>query len=83
MCRVGRNHDLSSSVPARTRITPSLGGPVTQVEHSGQTHRVFVRPLSAVRWSGRGEMPLMLNPASDTTIPSEKALPVNRWHSVQ
>jgi hypothetical protein len=26
MWRVGRSHDVSSSVPARTRATPSLGG---------------------------------------------------------
>jgi hypothetical protein len=49
MCRVGRSQDVSSSVPARTRIRPSLAGPAIQEPHSGQTHRVLVRPLSASR----------------------------------
>jgi hypothetical protein len=46
---VGRSQDVSSSVPARTRIRPSLAGPAIQEPHSGQTHRVLVRPLSASR----------------------------------
>ena len=41
----------ASSVPARTRATPSLGGLQTQDPHSGQTHLMLARPLSAVRWS--------------------------------
>ena len=61
---------------------PSLGGPEIQDPHSGQTHRVLSRPLSAVRWSGRGSTPLRRKPASATTIPKEKALLVKRWQSV-
>ncbi len=38
-----------NTVPARTRTTASLGGPEIQDPHSGQTHRVLVRPLAAVR----------------------------------
>jgi hypothetical protein len=83
MCRVGRSHDVSSSVPARTRTIPSLGGPEIQDPHSGQTHRVLSRPLSAMRWSGRGSTPVRRKPASATTIPIEKALLVKRWQSVQ
>ena len=49
MCRVGRSHELSSSVPARTRITPSRAGPAIHEPHSGQTHRMLVLPLSARR----------------------------------
>ena len=58
ICLVGRNQEVSSSVPARTRITPSLGMPQTQAPHSRHTNRVLTRPLSAVRWSGRGSIPL-------------------------
>jgi hypothetical protein len=43
----------------------------------------LVRPLSAVRWSGRGSIPLRRKPASGKTIPIEKALLVKRWQSVQ
>jgi hypothetical protein len=56
ICRVGRSHDVSSSVPARTRTRPSLGRPQIQEPHSGHTNRVLIRPLSAVRWSGRGSI---------------------------
>jgi len=74
ICRVGRSHDVSSSVPALTRIIPSLGGLVTHDPHSGQTHRVLVRPMSAMRWSGRGSIPRRRKPVSWTTIPREKPL---------
>ena len=82
-CRVGRSQEVSSSVPARTRTTPSLGMPQTQEPHSGHTNRVLTRPLSAVRWSGRGSIPLRRKAVSATTSPNEKALLVNRWQSVQ
>ena len=83
MCRVGRSQDVSSRVPARTRITPSRAGPAIQEPHSGQTHRVLVRPLSARRWSERGSTPLSRKPFSATTTPMEKALLVSRWQSRQ
>jgi hypothetical protein len=44
---------------------------------------VLIRPLPAVRRSGRGSIPLRRKPASATTIPKEKALLVKRWQSVQ
>jgi hypothetical protein len=78
ICRVGRSQDVSSSVPPRTRYSSSMGKPVIQDPHSGQTSRVLIRPLSATRWSARGSMPESLNPPSGTTTPSEKALPVSR-----
>jgi hypothetical protein len=83
MCRVGLSQEVSSSVPARTRIAPSLGGLHTQEPHSGQTHRVLGRPLSAIRRSGRGSIPLRRKALSATTIPKENALLVKRWQSVQ
>jgi hypothetical protein len=52
-CTVGRNQDLSSSVPARTvRNVPGDAEPgfaplQIYVLHSGQIHRALVRPLSA------------------------------------
>src|SRR5881394_190828 len=79
----GRSHDVSSSVPARTRCNPSLGVPQIQVPHSGQTRRVFTRPLSAVRCSGRGSTPLSRNAVSGITTPMLNALLVRRWQSVQ
>jgi hypothetical protein len=47
------------SVPARTRTTLSLGMPQTHEPHSGHINRVLTRPLAAVRWSGRGSIPLI------------------------
>jgi hypothetical protein len=44
---------------------------------------VLDRPLSAMRWSGRGLIPLRRKALSATTIPKEKALLVKRWQSVQ
>jgi hypothetical protein len=57
--------------------------PQIQQPHSGQTKRVLVRPLSAVRWSPRGSIPIRRKAASATTIPSENALLVSRWQSTQ
>src|SRR5947209_4063057 len=74
MCRVGRSQDVSSSVPARTRIPPSRAGPAIHDPQSGQTQRVVVRPLSARRWRARGLTPLSLNAVSGTTTPIENAL---------
>jgi hypothetical protein len=81
MCRAGRSHAVSSSVPARTRIMPARGGLANHELHSGQVHRVLTRPLSAMRRSGRGSM--RRNALSATTSPSEKALLVSRWQSLQ
>jgi hypothetical protein len=46
--RIGRSQDVSSSVPVGTRTTPSFGGLAAHDPHSGQTHRVLGRPLSAM-----------------------------------
>jgi len=83
MCLVGRSQEVSSRVPARTRTKPPLGVPQTQEPHSGHTKRVLTRPLSAVRWSRRGSIPLSRRALSATTTPIEKALLVKRWQSVQ
>ena len=61
----------------------TCGVPQTQEPHSGHTKRVLTRPLSAVRWSRRGSIPLRRRALSPTTTPIEKALLVKRWHSVQ
>jgi hypothetical protein len=53
-CTLGSSQDVSSNVPARTvRSAPGDGepgfGPLqTEAAHSGQIHRVLVRPLSAM-----------------------------------
>jgi len=88
-CTIGRSQEVSSSVPARTtRRSPGDAEPGSEplqidVPHSGQTHRVKVRPLSAVRWIGRGSVPVSANASVIMTSPMENALPVRRWHSVQ
>jgi hypothetical protein len=89
-CAVGRSQEVSSSVPARTATKPP-GAAVpgfaplqTQAPHSAQTHRVTVRPLSAVRWKDRGSTPAKKRHASAaTTTADENALPVSRWQAVQ
>jgi hypothetical protein len=43
ICRVGRSQEVSSSVPPRTRYSPSLGKLVIQDPHSGQTSRVLIK----------------------------------------
>jgi len=55
-CTVGRNHEVSSSVPARTVRTaaPGLGVPLIHEPHSGQSQRVRRDPLSVVRSTSRG-----------------------------
>lgn len=82
MCRVVRSQDVSSSVPARTRISPSLAGPAIQEPHSGQTHRVLVRPLSARRWSERGSTPLSRKPFSGITTPAGQTLAISAMAGV-
>jgi hypothetical protein len=70
-------------VPARTtRRSPGAvevgSGPLqTHNPHSGQTHRVTVRPLSAMRWIGRGRAPERMNASVSMTTPIENALPVS------
>jgi hypothetical protein len=88
-CTVGSSQEVSSNVPARTtRRSPGaveVGSGPLQIHdpHSGQTQRVTVRPLSAVRWIGRGRAPERMNASVSMTTPIENALPVWRWHSVQ
>ena len=74
---------VESARPALTRRSPSLDMPQIHEPHSGQTNRVLVRPLSAVRWSPRGSIPISRKAVSATTTPSENALPVKRWQSTQ
>ena len=88
-CAVGRSQEVSSSVPART-ATKVPGGAVPgfaplqiHVPHSPQTHRVTVRPLSAVRWKDLGPAPVKRHTSAATTIADEKALPVSRWQTTQ
>jgi hypothetical protein len=54
-----------------------------QVPHSGQTNRMLMRPLSAVRCSWRGSIPPSRKPFSGTATPMLNALLVRRWQSVQ
>jgi hypothetical protein len=62
---------------------PGIAPLQIQLAHSGQCHRVTVRPLSAERSIGWGSPLATWNAASRTRIAIEKALPVTRWHSVQ
>jgi hypothetical protein len=55
----------------------------SQVQQSAQTHRVTVRPLSAVRSRDRASPPANRHASAVTTIADEKALPVSRWQTVQ
>jgi hypothetical protein len=79
-CTVGRSHDVSSSVPARTVRTgaPGLGVPLIHEPQSGQSQRIVTRPLSVVRSTGRGSAAVIRNDLSAITIPIEKALLVIR-----
>jgi hypothetical protein len=80
-CAVGRTQVVSSSVPHRTLRLPSgLGALQMQEPHSGQTNRVVMRPLSAVRWIARGAIPKKRKAESVTMIAIEKALPVKRFN---
>src|ERR1051325_61122 len=79
-CAVVLSHEVSSSVPARTRRiisapdAPGCGLLVSQQPHSGQTHLVTTRPLSAIFSSSRGSPFVRRNALSCTVIASEKAL---------
>jgi hypothetical protein len=53
------------------------------VVHSGQIHRVAVRPLSVMRWIGRGSPPERWKASSATMNDIENALPKRRWQLVQ
>jgi hypothetical protein len=58
--------------------------PNSHTPQSGQTHRDFTRPLSAVPpKTDLGAFPVARKPGSDTTTPIENPLPVIRWQSVQ
>jgi hypothetical protein len=80
---VGRSHEVSSSVPARSAKTvpagaaPGFAPLQTQVPHSTQTHRVTVRPLSAVRWKDRVSPPVKRHASAATMRAEEKALLVS------
>src|SRR5215469_8809777 len=79
-CTVGRNHDVSSSVPARTVRTgaPGLGLPLIHEPQSGHSQRIVTLPLSVVRSTSRGSAAVIRNARSAMTIPIEKALLVIR-----
>jgi hypothetical protein len=53
----------------------------SQQPHTGQTQRIFTRPLSAMLSRGCGSSPVRRKPATARAI--ENALLVKRWHSVQ
>jgi hypothetical protein len=80
---VGRNHAVSSSVPARSLKTvpggavPGFASLQTQVPHAAQIHRVTVRPLSAMRWKDRVSPPVKRHASALTTRADEKALLVS------
>ena len=80
---VGRSHEVSSRVPARSaKIVPSGAVPgftplQTHVPHSAQTHRVTVRPLSAVRWKDRVSSPVKRHASAAMMRAEEKALLVS------
>ena len=58
--------------------------PQIQVPHSGQNHRVTVRPPPvAGRSDDLSSIPERLKLFSGTTITTENALLVARWHSLQ
>jgi len=60
-----------------SRVVGSGFGPLQiHVPQSGQTHRVTVRPLSALRWSERGWVPAKWKAVPATTSAIENALPV-------
>jgi len=69
-CIVGRGHEVSSNVPARTRYKPSLGLPVlkSQQPHTEQTQRIFTRPLSATLSRGCGSSAVRRKPATARAI---------------
>ena len=79
-CTVGRNHEVSSSVPPRTARTAEFGHGVLLIQepHSGQTQRPRRAPLSAVRSTSLGSEAVRRNARSAITSPIEKALLVIR-----
>jgi hypothetical protein len=83
MCRVGRSHEVSSRLPARTRTTPPRGWLYTQHAQSGHMNRVLSRPLSGMRSMARGSPDVRRKAFSGSATPNEKALLVMCWQSVQ
>jgi hypothetical protein len=83
-CAVGRSQEVSSKVPARTLrhatwfADPGFAPLQIHEPHSGQTHRVTLRPLSAVWSIARASMPVRRNACVSTTNAMEKALLVKR-----
>jgi hypothetical protein len=88
-CAVGRSQEVSSRVPACTRRnavgedSPGLDPLQMMVAHCGQIHLVAARPLSVVRWIGRGSSPESRKASSATMNDIENALPKRRWQLVQ
>src|SRR5204862_4248949 len=86
---VGFSHEVSSSVPPRTRriispgAAPGCGLLAIQQAQSGHSQRVTVRPLSAIFCASRGSPFVSRNALSGTVIASENALLVRCWQSVQ
>jgi len=76
-------------VPARTRRiisaddAPGCGLLTIQHAQSGHSHRVTIRPLSAVFCTSRGSPCVSRNARSGTVTAIENALLVTRWQSVQ
>ena len=88
-CAVGRSQEVSSRVPACTRRNaigegcPGFDPLQMIVAHSGQIHRIAVRPLSVMRWIGRGSPAKRRKASSATMNDNENALPKRRWQLVQ
>src|SRR4051812_26241574 len=86
-CAVGRTQEVSSSVPVRTATkvpggaVPGLAPLQSHVPHSAQTHRVTVRPLSAVRPKEGGSHPPKRPAPAATTMADEKGPPGVRWEA--
>src|SRR5580698_7593601 len=72
ICRVGRSHDVSSRLPARTRTTPPRGWLYTQHPQSGHMNRVLSRPLSGTRWIARGSPAVSRNAVSGSATPQRE-----------
>ena len=87
--KLGDIDPITLDVPARTlrnisaAAEPGFGPLQIHDPHSGQTHRLTVRPLAAMRWIIRGSTPVRRNAPSLTTITIENALLVMRWQSRQ
>src|ERR1700751_4470789 len=83
-CAAGRSQEVSSKVPARTVryafgfADPGFAPLHIHEPHSGHTHRVKLRPLSAVWSIARGSTPVRWKACASNTIAIENALLVKR-----